>query len=106
MRRYARQDSNHKEIRAAFEKLGCSVADLSPLGKGVPDLAVGYAGVAIFVEVKDGSKPPSARKLTPDEERFRMNWKGGYRIVENLDHVQETVDVLRGWQRTLAARTE
>ena len=53
------------------------------------------------IEAKDGSKPPSARKLTPDEERFRMDWKGGYRIVENIDHVEETVNVLKGWQRAI-----
>ena len=53
------------------------------------------------VEVKDGSKPPSARKLTPDEAKFRHAWKGGYRLVENLDHVQDTVNVLKGWQRAI-----
>ena len=101
MRKYARQDGNHKAIRSAFERLGCSVADLSPLGDGRPDLLIGFAGLCLCVEVKDGSKPPSARKLTPDEERFRMDWKGGYRIVENIDHVLETVNVLKGWQRAI-----
>jgi hypothetical protein len=67
----------------------------------VPDLLVGYGGLCLPVEVKDGSKPPSARKLTPDEERFRMNWRGGYKIVEDLAGVQETVDLLQRWHRVL-----
>lgn len=101
MRKYARQDANHKAIRGAFESLGCSVASLSSLGGGIPDLLVGYGGLCIAVEVKDASKPPSARKLTPDEERFRMNWKGGYRLVQNLDDVTETVEVLRRWHAVI-----
>jgi hypothetical protein len=101
LRRYPRLDANHKEIRAAFEKLGCSVADLSMVGKGLGDLLVGYGGLCIVCEVKDGAKPPSARKLTPDEEKFRMNWTGGYRLVTCLDDVAETVEVLRQWRRTL-----
>lgn len=53
------------------------------------------------VEVKDGSKPPSARRLTPDEEKFRMNWKGGYKIVEDLAGVEETVNLLRQWHEAI-----
>lgn len=101
MRKYARQDANHKDIRAAFERLGCSVADLSSLGKGLPDLLVGFGGLSLCVEVKDGSKPPSKRRLTEDEERFRMNWKGGYKIVEDLAGVDETVEVLKGWHEAI-----
>ncbi len=101
MRKYARQDANHKAIRKAFEERGCSVADLSPLGNGVGDLLVGFSGLCIVVEVKDGSKSPSARKLTPVEEKFRMNWKGGYKIVEDLAGVVETVEVLKEWHRRI-----
>lgn len=97
MRKYGRQDTNHKDIGAAFERLGCSVANLSSLGKGLPDILVGFGGLSILVEIKDGSKPPSHRKLTKDEETFRMNWKGGYRLVTCLDDVLETVKVLQGW---------
>ena len=102
-----RQDANHKEIRNAFEKLGCSVVDLSPLGKGVPDLLIGYSGICcICVEVKDGTRPPSARKLTKDEEKFRMNWTGGYRLVQNVDDVTKTVQLLQGWHRAIRTASE
>ena len=101
MRRAHRLDSNHAELVKAFEKLGCSVLSLAGIGAGCPDIVVGFAGLQIMCELKDGAKPPSARKLTEDEERFRMNWKGGYRLVENLDHVQDTVNVLKGWQRAI-----
>ena len=47
MTRYARRvDANHAEIKAAFEKMGCSVVDLSRMGEGCPDIAVGYGGIA------------------------------------------------------------
>lgn len=101
MRKYARQDENHKEVRKAFEAFGCSVCDLSQLGRGVPDILVGFGGLCIAVEIKDSAKPPSARKLTPDEEKFRMNWKGGYRLVTNLEDVAETVKVLENWHRAI-----
>lgn len=103
LRKYARQDGNHKAIRAEFERAGCSVVDLSSLGHGVPDMLIGYGGLCIPVEIKDGAKPPSKRKLTEDEERFRMNWTGGYRIVSDLDGVLETVETLRNWHRAIRA---
>ena len=103
MRRAHRLDANHAELVAAFEKLGCSVLSLAGLGRGAPDICVGYSGLQIMCELKDSAKPPSARKLTPDEEKFRMSWKGGYRIVENDVHVMETVDLLQDWHRKIRA---
>jgi hypothetical protein len=44
-------------------------------------LAVGYGGVNYLVEVKDGAKPASARKLTPDEERWHQGWLGRVHVV-------------------------
>lgn len=67
----------------------------------MPDLGVFMAGVGMLVEIKDGSKPPSARRLTPDEEAFRNTWTGGWRLVENLEHVKEVVEVLQNWHRAI-----
>ena len=87
MRRAARTDANHAQIVAAFRQLGYSVLDLSRVGQGCPDLLVARNGESWLVEIKDGAKPPSARKLTPDESEFHARWKGRVIIVESLDDV-------------------
>lgn len=81
--------------------MGCSVVSLAPLGKGLPDLAVGYGGLTILVEVKDGLLSPSKRKLTPDEARFHETWTGGVRIVKDEKDVGATVETLRRWSDVL-----
>ena len=62
-------------------------------GDGIPDLLVGYKGYTILMEVKDGDKSPSKRRLTEAEEEFFMGWKGGLLcIVESVD---QALDVLK-----------
>ena len=51
------------------------------------DIVVAKNGINVLVEIKDGNKPPSARKLTPDEQKFHDEWKGLIRIVETFDDV-------------------
>lgn len=68
MRRAARIDANHNEIVNALRQIGAKVQSLAQLGKGVPDLLVAHRGRWFVAEVKDGAKPPSARKLSPDEQ--------------------------------------
>lgn len=63
--RYASKvDRNHGEIRDALRALGVGVHDTSAAGAGMPDLLCGWRGKIVLVEVKDGKKPPSERKLT------------------------------------------
>ena len=81
--RARRTDANHKQIVAAFRKMGCTVLDLSRVGQGCPDILVGKHGVNVLVEIKDGDKPPSARRLTDDESKFHESWKG--RVVTVFD---------------------
>lgn len=68
-----RTDRNHQEIRDGLRGLGWDVLDLSDAGVGVPDLCVRAKdhGIPTFFEVKDGKKPPSARKLTEAEEKWQ-----------------------------------
>ena len=91
MRTAARTDANQKAIVSALRQIGCSVQPLHMVGKGCPDILVGYRGLNILLEIKDGSKPPSKRKLTPDEITFFEKWRGQVRVCES---VQEAIDII------------
>ena len=82
MRRAARTDANQAEIVKALEEAGASVTLLHRVGEGCPDLLVAAFGCWAMVEVKDGSKPPSARKRTPAQIKWwDKNIHGGPRAI-------------------------
>lgn len=91
MRRAAKVDDNQAEIVAALRKAGYSVCVLSAVGKGVPDIMVGSYGVNVLLEIKDGSKPASARKLTADEAKWHKAWKGQVAVVSSVYEALEAV---------------
>lgn len=83
-----RTDSNHAEIIKALRKIpNLSVFSTHEVGKGFPDIVIGYKGINYLIEIKDGKKPPSARKLTDSEVKFHQDWRGQIKIVNNLDEV-------------------
>ena len=86
-------DSNQCEIVAALRKIGCSVTSLADVGKGCPDLLVGLAGKNYLIEVKDGQKPPSAQKLTPDQEIWHKVWQGQVKVVNNVNDALDLVTI-------------
>ncbi len=95
MRSFAhRTDANQAKIVKAFRKLGCEVAITSSLGHGFPDLVVGKLSKVVLVEVKDGAKPPSARRLSKDEEKFRDAWRDSYAVVEGIPDVTSVVRLM------------
>ena len=96
MRRAARADDNQPAIVEALRQCGATVAITSKLGGGYPDLTVGYRGVTFMMELKDGDKSPSERKLTPAEEKFHREWRGGPLHVVNS--VREALQVIEGWR--------
>lgn len=76
MRRAAKIDANQLDIVEALRRCGATVQPLHTVGQGVPDLLVGFRGQTLLLEVKDGAKPPSERKLTPDQVRWHEAWDG------------------------------
>ncbi|NRB03665.1 MAG: hypothetical protein HRU30_10430 [Rhodobacteraceae bacterium] len=90
-RRAARVDDNQPEIVQALRKAGATVTPTHTAGAGFPDLTVGYRGINYLIEVKDGSKPPSARKLTKDQQEWHVTWNGHAAVVSN---VREALAVL------------
>ena len=76
MRRAGRVDANHADIVAALRFFGASVVPTGGVGDGFPDLLVGYFGETYLIEIKDGSKSPAERRLTPAQEKWHREWKG------------------------------
>lgn len=85
MRRAAKVDRNQSEIVAALRDIGATVQPLHAVGKGCPDLLVGFRGVNTLLEVKDWQNSPSQRALTPDQVEWHGGWKGQVAKVETVD---------------------
>lgn len=97
MRRAAKVDANQPAIMAALRQAGATVYSLAAVGDGMPDLLVGYAGKTALCEVKDGSKPPSARQLTPDQQRWHQTWQGGtLAVVPDVEAALRVLAVMKG----------
>mgnify|MGYP003494083888 CR=1 FL=1 len=93
MRRAAKVDANQTEIVNALRQVGASVQSLASTGKGCPDLLVGFRGVNWLLEIKDGRKVRSARKLTEDQVVWHQTWRGKVYIVESVD---QALNLLNG----------
>lgn len=101
MRRAAKVDRNQAEIVEALRRVGATVEPLHQVGKGCPDLLVGFRGRNILIEVKDWKQPPSGRKLTPDQVEWHAGWKGQVAMVEDVDAALAVIGAiglpLAGW---------
>lgn len=95
MRRAAKIDQNQTQLVQLLRKLGCSVCVTSSVGQGFPDLVVSTNGINVLVEVKDGSKPPSARKLTADQVRFHSAWAGWIEVISSESEAEALVQAMR-----------
>jgi hypothetical protein len=83
--KYARKiDANQPEIVAALRKAGCTVEHLHAVGSGCPDLLCAVNGETFLIEVKDGAKPPSAQKLTPDQFDWHSKWCAQVHIINSV----------------------
>lgn len=85
MRKRARVDTNQKEIVEALRRQGATVLHLHTVGRGCPDILVGYQGENFLLELKDGSKSASKQKLTPDEVSFFESWCGQVTVVNSIE---------------------
>lgn len=93
MRKRGRTDDNQQLIVKQLRQLGCSVAITSMMGKGFPDLVLGYQNKNFLVELKDGAKPKSQKGLTMDEAKFFTAWKGQCDKCESLEEVCRIIGI-------------
>lgn len=82
MRRAARTDKNHEAIVAALRARGATVQSLASVGRGCPDLLVGWMGRNALMECKrqrdDRKKAPD---LTADQVEWIKGWRGYVFVV-------------------------
>ena len=70
-----RRDANEAEIITALEAVGATV-DQNPIGKGAPDLDVGYDGQNFKMEVKMPNGKLNAKQVV-----WHGRWKGQKCVV-------------------------
>lgn len=93
MRLRHKVDRNQAEVVAALRAVGASVEVASGVGKGFPDLVVGYRGKTFLLEVKDGQAPVSQRVLTPDQASWHQKWRGHAAVVESAQEALVVVTI-------------
>ena len=68
--------------RRHLRLLVAACADTGGAGDGFPDLVVGIVGHNLLMEVKDGTKPPSAQKLTAEQAIFHTTGADPIHVVD------------------------
>jgi len=97
MRFASKVDENHAEIREAAKKMGAGWCDVFRL-PNCCDAFMTYAGVTIAIEIKDGSKVLSKRKLTTGETKFSEAWVatgGKFAVIESIDQLRTLMTSMR-----------
>ena len=84
-----RVDENQKQIVHTFIALGASVLNLSTVGRGCPDLLIGYRGKSVLVEIKRDSKAT----FTEPQVKFMQEWRGG--AVSRIDSVDAAIRLIK-----------
>ena len=96
MRRAAKIDANQEAVVIALRAAGAKVQSLAAVGKGVPDLLCQYKGTFYLIEVKDGRKPPSQRRLTDDQVKWHEEWKSAFLgVVESPDEALRFIGAIK-----------
>jgi len=84
MKLKAKVDRNQAEIVEFLRSKGATVFCSHQIGKGFPDLVVGYKGKNFLIEVKN-----TKGKLTPKEKEFLSFWKGKIHVVSSIEETEK-----------------
>lgn len=95
MRRAARVDDNQKDLVDELRQVpGVSIQHLHAQGMGCPDILAGWRGANYLFEIKDPSKRPSERTLTPMQERWHLQWSGQVNVIHSADDALKIMGAL------------
>lgn len=86
-----RIDDNHQSIVEGLRDIGATVQSLAALGKGAPDILVGYRFKNYAFEIKNPTQPLSKRKLTDAEQSWHILWRGQVEVITSLDQALRAI---------------
>jgi soluble P-type ATPase len=89
-----RTDDNHAEILSALRCTGAYVIDCSHVGRGFPDALLIRHGKVTMVEIKDGAKPKSKRKLTASQMVLHAETERNGVIVQIVKNEAEALALI------------
>lgn len=85
-------DSNQPSIVKDLRACGYTVQPLNAVKKGCPDILVGAQRKNFLFEIKDGTKPPSARVLTEDERNWHALWCGKVHVITTVEEAVQIIN--------------
>lgn len=86
-----RSDANQREIVAALRQAGAFVCDLHSVGRGCPDLLVGFRGTWHLIEVKTATG-----SLEGDQEEWHFAaLPCRVFVVRSVDEALRSVEAIR-----------
>ena len=83
-------DANQPEIVTALRAVGATVQHLHEVGRGCPDILVGFREENFIFEIKN---PNYAWKLTPAEQKWFDKWAGRGYIVQTIEDALRIIGV-------------
>jgi hypothetical protein len=92
----AKKDANHHEIVDALQKAGAYVIDMSHVGKGFPDLIVGFQLKTILMEIKNPKTAYGKKGLNKNQLKWKEQWLGGaYCIADSPEAALRMIGVVK-----------
>lgn len=86
-----RVDANQPEIVAALRQIGATVQHLHEVGKGCPDILVGFRGNNLLMEIKT-----KRGKLNQSESCWHDKWRGQVTTVHSVDDALGLLEACAG----------
>jgi hypothetical protein len=91
-----KKDANHNEIVAALQQAGAYVLDMSHVGRGFPDLIVGFRSQTILVEIKNPKTSYGKKGLNKNQLKWKESWTGGaYCVVDSIDAALRAIGAIK-----------
>ncbi len=81
---------NQNQIVKELREYGMSVSHTHIIGKGFPDIVVGYLGKNYLFEVKNNRK----KKITEKESVWLDNWQGQVNIIQTAEQGIKIIEKL------------